>query len=98
MSRETDRTTAEHETASVADVWEMESQLAALDSMLREAGLTEGTVVERVERLLASRPGETPAAVEVAEPSKSYDRLSEQNRQIAEGIIRTYRDPNWRSR
>lgn len=50
--RETDRTTAEHEVAVVDDVFELEREHAALESLLTEAGYTEGTVVERVAQLL----------------------------------------------
>lgn len=95
MSREIDRTTAEHEVAIVEDVFEMERERAALDALLREAGYTDGTLLERVERVLEQL---TPRAPSTYAPSTAYDRLAEQDRQIAEGIISTYRDPNWRSR
>jgi hypothetical protein len=56
-TREIDRTTAEHETACVVDVLELETERAALESLLSEAGYTEGTLVERVARLLTTIDG-----------------------------------------
>lgn len=46
------RTTAEHETAAATEVWEMEASQALMASMLADAGLTRGTVLERVEELI----------------------------------------------